>query len=121
WGSVLTTAFDFALLLGGAPLVFIGADLAYTNDQPYCRGTMFEDDWAEAARTQGTDLARVWEGLIAPKAIEADDLHGRITRTAPHLVEFRDWIVAASRSIAAHGHGNDRGGVINATGDGILH
>lgn len=121
WGSVLTTAFDFALLLGGAPLVFIGADLAYTGGQPYCRGTMFEDDWAEAVRTQGTDLARVWEGLIAPKAIEAEDLHGRITRTAPHLVEFRDWIVAASRSIAAHGHGNDRAGVINATGDGILH
>lgn len=121
WGSVLTTAFDFALLLGGDPIVFIGADLAYTGGQPYCRGTVFEDDWAEAARTEGTDLTEVWEQLIAPKAINADDLHGRATRTAPHLVEFRDWIVAASRSAASNADGSRSISVVNATGAGILH
>ncbi|MFN7977148.1 MAG: 6-hydroxymethylpterin diphosphokinase MptE-like protein [Vicinamibacterales bacterium] len=31
WGSVLTTAFDLALWMGCGPIVFVGADLAYSR------------------------------------------------------------------------------------------
>ena len=48
WGSVLTTAYDLAVKLGCDPIVFIGADLAYTDAQPYCRGTVYEENWATA-------------------------------------------------------------------------
>jgi hypothetical protein len=112
WGSVITSAFDLALVMEADPVVFVGADLAYTNDQPYCRGTTYESDWAAAAQAGGLDLAQVWDQLVTPHAVTADDLTGEPVRTAPHLVAFRDWLVGASQT-STH--------VINATGAGILH
>jgi hypothetical protein len=112
WGSVITSAFDLALVMQADPIVFIGADLAYTNGQPYCRGTTYESDWAAAAQAGGLGLAQVWDQLVTPQAVTADDLAGEPVRTAPHLVAFRDWLVGAS-SVPTR--------VVNATGAGILH
>jgi SAM-dependent methyltransferase len=114
WGSVLTTAFDFALRAGCDPVLFIGADLAYTGGQPYCRGTVYEDDWRAATAT-GTALEEVWKRqLPTAELVTLPDLHGHETRSSATLVAFRDWLVAESGATAPRR-------VVNATGSGVLH
>lgn len=111
WGSVLTTAFDFALTLGCDPIVFIGADLAYTNGQPHCRQTVYEEEWA-AAMAHGATVETVWRYQL-PETIPITDLHGATTQSSPALIAFRDWLVT---HIAAEPTRR----VVNATGAGIL-
>jgi hypothetical protein len=112
WGSVLTSAFDLGLRLGCDPLVFVGADMAYTHGQPYCRGTTYEEDWA-AAVAAGTPLPDVWAAsLRARELVEAVDYNGQPTQTAPHLIAFRDWLAEQAALCGRR--------VVNATGGGIL-
>lgn len=111
WGSVLITAFDLGVKLGGAPLVIIGADLAFTDGQPYCRGTVYEEEWARWVAA-GDSLSEIWDRTIAvhPAVVERHGSEQLIT--APHLVQFRDGMLNVIRSTRAR--------VINATGAGIL-
>ena len=113
WGSVMTTAFALALEMGCDPIVFIGADLAFTGGLPYCRGTSFEATWASWVGG-GNTYAQVWQQLLDRWPVtEATSLDGTPVRTAPHLLAFRDWIAerAAARS--------DRT-IVNGTGAGLL-
>jgi hypothetical protein len=111
WGSVLTTAFDFALRMGCDPIVFVGADLAYTDDRPYSRRTIYEEDWArETAR--GHDLRALWRRWMTTATSREAAVDGTEAVTSPRLVAFRGWIVEAAS------HATRR--VINATGGGIL-
>lgn len=111
WGSVLVTALDFAVRLGGDPVVLIGADLAYTNGQPYCRGTVYEDDWAARVAT-GERLEEIWAQAIAMHTPLVESFGAEQVQTAPHLAQFRDGVLAAIRQASTT--------VINATGAGIL-
>jgi hypothetical protein len=114
WGSVATSAFSLAVLLGCDPIVFVGADLAFTGNRPYCRGTSFEAQWATWV-AGGSTLEDIWEALIAKwKPATATDLRGQPARTASHLLSFRDWLVDQSTV-----HPNRT--VINATEAGLLH
>jgi hypothetical protein len=113
WGSVATTALALALEMGCTPVVFIGADFAFTDNRPYCRGTAFESTWASWARN-GEGYDPIWKSLIGRwQTTEMTDLTGATVRTAPHLVAFRDWIVerAIERTETVF---------INATGAGLL-
>lgn len=113
WGSVLTTAVDLALQAGCSPIAFAGADLAYTGGRPYCRGTVYEHDWARRVAA-GERLETVWLQVAAAKARRlAEDVHGRRVPTSAALLSFRDWIVEQS---TAHPHVR----FLNGTGDGIL-
>lgn len=113
WGSVLTTAFDLALRMGCSPIVFAGADLAYTGGRPYCRGTVHERDWALAV-ARGAQLGDVWRAWVGNgptvRVVGVDETK---VDTAPRLVAFRDWIVDAAAR-----HPERR--VVNATPGGIL-
>ncbi len=111
WGSVVVTAFDLAVRLGGDPLIFIGADLAYTDGQPYCRGTVYEDDWAQWM-AEGKSLVEIWKGAIAMHPTLVETHSGEECVTAPHLIQFRDALLNASRALPQQ--------VFNATGRGIL-
>ncbi|MBP7779399.1 MAG: DUF115 domain-containing protein [Acidobacteria bacterium] len=114
WGSVLTSAFDLAIGMGCGPVVFVGADLAYTDGRPYCRGTAFDHDWARYA-AQGVSLRQIWQqSLAARPRVEEPGLDGRPVVTAPHFLEFRNWIVTRAQEAAPRR-------VSNATGAGILH
>jgi len=109
WGSVLTTAFDFAVFAGCDPIVFIGADLAYTNDLVYCWNTTYEPRWAAEGR-----MAIFERHFRERPPVVATDLHGNPTMSAAHLMQFRDWLV--QRASAETGRR-----IVNATGDGLLY
>ncbi len=113
WGSVLTTAFDLALGMGCDPIVFTGADLAFTDGQPYARGTTYEEDWRRE-QSWGQTLDESWAARVGewPETTEAG-VDEAPARTAPHLRSFRDWLVAEAGKAAGRT-------IINATGRGIL-
>ena len=82
WGSVLVSALDLAIRMGARPIAIVGADLAYTGGQPYCRGTAFEEDWAREVRF-GERLDDVWARVAnRPGAQALPDLHGRASADA---------------------------------------
>jgi hypothetical protein len=112
WGSVLTTAYDFAIRAGCDPIVFAGADLAYTDGLQYCRNTVYEPLWSHLTTTAERAAALVpW--LAERRTLTARDVHGRSVVTTPAFVQFRDWLVAR-----AHDAGRL---TLNATSGGILH
>lgn len=92
WGSVATSALDFALGLGCSPILFAGLDFAFTGGRPYCRGTTFESQWA-LWMAEGHGFEAICQQAISrwPVALEPD-AEGRLVRTAPHLVSFRNWM-----------------------------
>ena len=115
WGSVLTSAFDLALVMGADPVMFVGADLSYPGDRPYCRGVSFEEDWRRGERW-GTPMVEQWRRAIDQwGAVFEPDVAGAPVRTAPHLVAFRDWLVEQMSR-----HSGERR-FVNAGGAGILH
>jgi hypothetical protein len=112
WGSVLTGAYQLACLAGCDPIVFVGADLAYTDGRPYARGTTYEFDWAWHTG-QGMALQDVWREQIARRELQTDtDLRGEATLTTTSLLSFRDWLLARARLRSAR--------IVNATGAGML-
>ncbi len=114
WGSVATSAVDLALTLGCSPIVFSGLDLAFTDGRPYCRGTVYEYDWAEALAWGGT-LPEEWaKSANRWPAVSEPDVNGADAVTAEHLLAFRNWIV--DQTIAASGTR-----FVNASGAGVLH
>ena len=112
WGSVLTTAFDVAGRSGCNPIVFAGADLAYTDGLQYCRNTVYEPDW-RAFPTNAERAAEFAKYLQIRPHVTHRDIRGGATITTPHFIQFRDWIVAHAGSVAPRR-------VINGTGAGIL-
>ena len=114
WGSVLTTAFDLALSMQCDPIMFAGADLAYTHGRPYCRGTIFEHEWAQDA-ARGTALQDVWNRWVRTHStVDEIGVDGAPVVTSPRLVAFRNWIVETAAR-----HPLRR--FINTTAFGILH
>ena len=112
WGSVVTSAFDLALRMGGDPIVCIGTDLAYSGGQLYARGTTYEEDWR---MTAGPDrpVEWVWETVIAQRGELVRGIDGIEVPTAKGLIAFREWLLEESKR-----PGMPR--LVNATGAGIL-
>ena len=113
WGSVLTSALDLALKAGCDPIVFVGSGLAYTNGQPYCRDTSFERQLPRGVERNAA-LQTLWRDMKEGfSRVTLDDIAGRPTESARHLLAFRDWIVEQTNT------NHDRH-FINATGAGVL-
>lgn len=111
WGSVLTTAFDLALHVGADPIAFVGADLAYSDGQLYCRNTVYEGEWRHLDTLE--QRADAFRDYIKSQGQVADrDVLGNPVLTAPRFLQFRDWLVSRSQTASSR--------VINATGGGIL-
>ena len=112
WGSVLTGAFQVACLAGCDPVVFVGADLAYSRNRPYARGTTYELDWAYYA-ARGQTLSDTWRGHVLNNAVErVPDILGGSALSSKPLVAFRNWIAERVKRSGRR--------VINSTGAGIL-
>ena len=113
WGSVLTTAFDLAIKVGCDPIVFAGADLAYTRGLQYCRNTAYEPHWKDLITDE--QRAEAFKAYLAQKPHSLQpDVRNQPTITTREFMQFRDWIVA--RASGASGRS-----ILNATGGGILH
>jgi hypothetical protein len=78
--------------MGCDPVIFAGADLAYSGGRPYARGVTYEEDWRRRSEW-GEPLDRQWAQALDmhPHVVE-QDVAGNPVRTAPHLVAFRDWL-----------------------------
>ncbi len=113
WGSVLTTAFDAATEAGCEPIVFAAADLAYTGGRPYCGGTIYDGDRAELPSAEARAAAVAAQIHDRPTSPE-QDMRGDTVLSAPHFVQFRDWLAARASALAPRQ-------ILNATGAGILH
>ena len=111
WGSVLTAAFQVAVLAGCDPIVFVGADLSHAGPQPYCRGTTNEFDWARWT-ARGMALEDVWRIGHASATLDLVDVAGNRRSTTPALVAFRDWLAARSSTTGRR--------IVNASGAGLL-
>jgi hypothetical protein len=112
WGSVLTAAYSLARHLSCASISLLGADLAFTDGQPYSRGVVFEREWARQ-RLEGVPIRQAWARQRRKRpVVEVRGVRGDRVISAPHLLAFRDWLVERSA--------NDGIDVRNATGDGAL-
>ncbi len=113
WGSVLTAAFQVAVLAGCDPIILTGADLSFPGGRPYARGTTYEFDWAwEAA--MGTPVERTWRTQMAARSdLRTEcDLAGNRVLTTGSMLQFRDWLVSQARKSERR--------VLNAGGSGML-
>lgn len=114
WGSVLTTAFDLACYAGCNPVVFVGADLAYTDGVHYCRGTIHEDAANHLAPVAArADAFAAWQRDHQRTTCTETDIRGAAVVSTPDFVQFRDWLVSRSAEVQPRR-------VLNATGAGIL-
>jgi hypothetical protein len=112
WGSVLTAAFQTAVLAGCDPIVFVGSDLAFTGGRPYARGTTYEFDWG-VGTALGHLLEDVWRNQRSMhERCTAQDVRGQEVESSTPLVAFRDWLVLHAERCGRR--------VINASGAGIL-
>ena len=92
WGSVLTAACDVVTRMKPSSVAFAGVDLAYTNQQPYCRGTAFEEDWEAQRLSEGLEtIADVWRVRLKDVQVFEPDVHGQPALTAGHMIAFRNW------------------------------
>jgi SAM-dependent methyltransferase len=112
WGSVLTTTLDLAVRLGCSPIHLLGADFAYTGGQPYCRGTVYEEDWTRNV-ADGARLEDVWRQMMRQPTLTERGVDGHDAETSAPLQAFRDWVedFCARRSGVTF---------VNATGAGLL-
>lgn len=94
WGSVATAALDLVLRMGCPSVVLAGLDLAFTDGKPYCRGTIYEEDWARSV-VNGQDLRQVFATWVGrwPEA-RGRDARGGESHTSSHLIAFANWMLA---------------------------
>jgi hypothetical protein len=113
WGSVATTAYDLALVLGCRTIGLVGFDCGFTGGRPYCRNTEYEHDWSDSA-AWGESLQTIWKNWPRRwRAVVARDAAGAPVVTAPHLVAFRNWLAKDIQRVAGtHRIVNGGGGIL---------
>lgn len=83
-GSVATAVLDIAIRLGGNPIIFVGQDLAFTDNQHHAEGNMY-----------GEEI--IVKDLQNHKKVEGHK--GEIYPTSSSLLSFKNWI---ERKIEEH-------------------
>lgn len=76
-GSVATTAFSFACILGSRTIILMGQDLALTGNKTHADGT-FKNKMEELDMTRGN-------------YIEVEDIYGNMVLTRPDYKSYLDW------------------------------
>ena len=81
-GSVATSAFDLALKLGCAPIIFVGQDLAYSKNRTHARETL------ASILSPGQDG---FNDMSVITSFETTDLFGLPVATTAKMESWRKW------------------------------
>lgn len=73
-GSVTTTALDISIRLGAKRIIFLGLDLAYTDNFAHAKDTSLR----EVSNTQGL--------------IPVEDINGKIIYSSLNFITYKEWI-----------------------------
>jgi hypothetical protein len=94
WGSVSTMAFDLAVKMKCNPIIFVGQDLAYTDNRYYCKGTYPEIKQNMIAFYEDSeDREKYFSKIIQSKGtLEADDIYGKKTLTDRMMLNYKSWL-----------------------------
>jgi hypothetical protein len=117
--SIANTAFDLACKLGADPIIFIGQDLAFTNDATHAEGTHvnglrgFDYDISNPVHKLDTNPDAT-ERKSLRKLLRVDGLNGEKVQTDNKMLTYLHWF---EERIAALGGTRT---VINATEGGAL-
>jgi len=118
WGGVMSCAFDLASKMGCHPVLFAGADLAFTGGRPYCRGTTYEANWAVCVAA-GQTLPELWDQWAdARYGTPTAGIGGAVSIAKPMMIAVRDWLLEETRQspgrrfVNLGGHGILQGGAI---------
>lgn len=112
WGSVITTTFDLVCRMDCSPVIFAGADLAYSGGMTYCRNTTYEPRWS-TCEDDGARKSAMAADIAGRTTVETVDIRGQVVLTTPSFLQFRDWLLR--RAEAEPGRR-----VLNGTGRGTL-
>ena len=90
-GSVSTSAWDFARVLGAAPIVMAGLDLGFPNKNTHYKGSFFEDlSFSRSSRLSPGETHSVAYLLDAePRYVPAND--GSLTLTDRRMLVYQGW------------------------------
>lgn len=117
--SIANTAFDLACKLGADPIIFVGQDLAFTNDATHAEGTHlkglrgFDYDISNPVHKFGrpTDPAK---GKSLRKLLSVEGLNGEKVQTDTKMLTYLHWFEERIQDLS----GTRK--VINATEGGAL-
>lgn len=110
-GSVATTAWDFARVLGASPLWVAGLDLSFPDLKTHFRGALFEERTHGESRRFAPAELRSFHALRDGQPFRAEDASGGRVLTDKRLSLYAAWFEsrfrrhteARPRSLSAHG------------------
>jgi len=90
-GSVVTTAFSFARKAGFNPIMFIGIDMAYTNNTLHFKGSELEKDWIFNSYKDKTIETQNYFFMKKLKIIERPGFNGSV-KTDIKFLTYANWL-----------------------------
>ena len=111
-GSVATTAWDIAMMLGFNPLAFTGLDLSYSRDTYHVPGTMYEEMWFSSITRLRTFEMMIYKLLDYASLQKITDLNGNPAFMDAKFIMFKQWFEEKIRELPAERK------IYNCTGGG---
>ncbi|MBN2210179.1 MAG: motility associated factor glycosyltransferase family protein [Sedimentisphaerales bacterium] len=110
--TVAHLAFYLAQYLGGDPIIFIGQDLAFTDNVYYSPGTALHATWQPELNRFCTIEMKEWERIVRHRNLlrQVKDIHGQAIYTDEQMFTYlqqfeKDFADARARVIDATGGG----------------
>ena len=99
-GSVATSAWDVARLMGSSPIALAGLDLGFPDGRTHARGLYFEELMATTATRTATVETQSHRYLTDAGSLRAPSTDGGVTRTDRRMLVYKWWF---ERQLAAPG------------------
>lgn len=90
-GSVATSAFEFAVFLGGNPIILASMDLCYSQGNTHTQGTIFHDYILKNSKYFKHEETYLYEYLIKKPMKKLLNKIGNPTCTSDILLQFRNY------------------------------
>jgi hypothetical protein len=98
-GSVATTAWDFARMLGCSPLFCAGLDLGFPRMQTHYRGSFFEESIHSIESRLDPGEGRIFSYTYGAGPFPSENYSGGRTLTDKRLVLYKWWFEGQARSV----------------------